>query len=162
MLKKKIPGGWVKMKLKLPHFHVRIRYMCVSLTRRSRCNSSSRCWYRARKHVDPTWSRNIRCVGDIHPETPSSPGIEGLGRTYSRQGEHLFRNMIISCPWSTFAVLLAVHASVLHSHSRYFTVTKCCRLIQYVDYRCTDIINSTLISALKYLQHARWKHYSST
>ena len=34
----------------------RTRYMsCVRLTRRSRCNSSSRCCYRAREHVDPTW-----------------------------------------------------------------------------------------------------------
>ena len=43
----------------------RIRYMCFNLTRRSRCNSSSRCCYRAREHVDPTWSRKIRCGGDV-------------------------------------------------------------------------------------------------
>ena len=32
---------------------------------RSRCNSSSRCCYRARKHVDPVWSRRIRHGGDM-------------------------------------------------------------------------------------------------
>ena len=56
--------------------------MCFNLTRRSRCNSSSRCCYRAREHVDPTWSRKIRCGGDSHPETPSSPGSVGLARAH--------------------------------------------------------------------------------
>ena len=52
--------------------------MCANWTRRSRCNSSSRCCHRARGHVDPTWSRDIRCGGDSHPEMPSSPGSVGL------------------------------------------------------------------------------------
>ena len=54
--------------LKLPQLP-RIIYMpCTNLTRRSRYNSSSRCCYRARGHVDPTWSRKIRCRGDSHPQ----------------------------------------------------------------------------------------------
>ena len=37
----KSSGGWLKRKLRLPHFHVSDTYMsCVNLTRRSRCNSS--------------------------------------------------------------------------------------------------------------------------
>ena len=33
----------------------RIRFMsCFDLAQRSRCNSSSRCYYRAREHDDPT------------------------------------------------------------------------------------------------------------
>ena len=60
----------------------RIRYMCFNLTLRSRCNSSSRCCYRVHEHVDPTWSRKIRCSGDNHPETPSSPGSVGLARAH--------------------------------------------------------------------------------
>ena len=47
-------GGWVKIKLKLPHFHVCIYQIHVfRFNPRSRCNSSSCCWYRAREHVDP-------------------------------------------------------------------------------------------------------------
>ena len=41
----------------------------VNLTRRSRCNSSSRCCYRARGHFDPTWPREIWCGGDNHLTT---------------------------------------------------------------------------------------------
>ena len=48
-------GGWVKIKLELPHLlppmyqvHVVLRF-----NPRSRCNCSSRCGYRAREHVDP-------------------------------------------------------------------------------------------------------------
>ena len=74
-------GGWIKIKLKLPHFHVCIRYINVfRFNPRSRCNSSSRCCYRAREHVDPAWSRRIRHGGDIHPEMSSSPGSVGLAR----------------------------------------------------------------------------------
>ena len=44
-------GGWVKVKLQLPHFHVsdtcRVSISCVNLTRCSRCSRSSRCCYRA-------------------------------------------------------------------------------------------------------------------
>ena len=50
---------------------------CFNLTRCSRCNRSWRCCHRAREHVDPTWSRKIRCIRDSHPETPSSPGSVG-------------------------------------------------------------------------------------
>ena len=64
------------------HTSTYISDTCVNLTRRSRCNSSSRCCYRARGHVDPTSSRNIRCDGDSHPETPSSPGSVGLARVH--------------------------------------------------------------------------------
>ena len=39
-------------------------WSCVNITRRSRCNSSSSCFDRDRGHVDPTWSRKIRCGGD--------------------------------------------------------------------------------------------------
>ena len=74
-------GGWVKVELKLPL--PCIRYMCFNLSRRSRCNSSSRCCYRAREHVGPTWSRKIRCGGDSHPETPSSPGSVGLAQAHA-------------------------------------------------------------------------------
>ena len=49
---------------------------------RSRCNSSSRCWYRAREHVDPAWSRRIRHGGDSDPEMPLSPGSVGLARAH--------------------------------------------------------------------------------
>ena len=51
---------------------------CVNLTRRSRCNSGVRCCYRAREHVDPTWSRKTRYGGDSHPET-SSPTNKNPG-----------------------------------------------------------------------------------
>ena len=48
-------GGWVKIKIKLPHFHVCMYHIQVvfRFNPRSRCNSSSRCWYRVREHVDP-------------------------------------------------------------------------------------------------------------
>ena len=48
-------GRWVKIKLKLPHFHVCMYQIHVvfRFNPRSRCNSSSRCCYRAREHVDP-------------------------------------------------------------------------------------------------------------
>ena len=42
-----------KIKLKLPHMTSIKRTSCVNLTRRSRCNSSSCCCYRARGHVNP-------------------------------------------------------------------------------------------------------------
>ena len=43
-------GGWVqKVKLKPPHFHVSNVFR---FNPRSRCNSSSRCCYRACEHVD--------------------------------------------------------------------------------------------------------------
>ena len=54
-------GGRVKIKLELPHFHVCIRYMCFNP--RSRCNSSSRCCYRAREHVDPAWYTRYAASG---------------------------------------------------------------------------------------------------
>ena len=66
-------------RLSFPHFHVSGTCRVSVLTRRSRCNSSSsRYGYRATEHVDPTWSRKIRCGGDSHPETPSSPGGDAL------------------------------------------------------------------------------------
>ena len=48
-------GGWVKIKLELPHLLPRMYQIHVvfRFNPRSRCNSSSRCWYRAREHVDP-------------------------------------------------------------------------------------------------------------
>ena len=48
-------GGWVKIKLELPHLLPRMCQIHVvfRFNPRSRCNSSSRCWYRAREHVDP-------------------------------------------------------------------------------------------------------------
>ena len=69
-----------KNKAKAPTLSC-IKYS-VNLTRSSRCNSSSRCCYLARGHVDPTWSREIRCGGDSHPETPSSPSSVGLARDH--------------------------------------------------------------------------------
>ena len=52
------------------------------LNPRSRCNSSSRCCYRAREHVDPTWSRRITHGGESRPEMPLSPGSVGLARAH--------------------------------------------------------------------------------
>ena len=47
-------GGWVKIKLELPRLLARMYQIHVfRFNPRSRCNSSSRCWYRAREHVDP-------------------------------------------------------------------------------------------------------------
>ena len=48
-------GGWVKIKLELPHLLPRMYQINVvfRFNPRSRCNSSSRCWYRPREHVDP-------------------------------------------------------------------------------------------------------------
>ena len=59
--------------------------MYFHLTQRSRCNSSSRCCYRAREHVDPTWSRKISRGGDSHPETPSQ-AMEPSRQTRSSYG----------------------------------------------------------------------------
>ena len=45
-------GGWVKIKLELPLLLPRMYQIHVfRFNPRSRCNSSSRCWYRAREHV---------------------------------------------------------------------------------------------------------------
>ena len=61
----------------------RIRHNVVfRFNPRSRCNSNSRCCYRAREHVDPAWSRGIRHGGDSHPEMPSSPGSVVLARAH--------------------------------------------------------------------------------
>ena len=57
---------------------------------RSCCNSSSRCCYRAREHVDPARSRRIRHGGDSHPEMPSSPGSVGLARAHPQQKPRLW------------------------------------------------------------------------
>ena len=50
-------GGWVKIKLELPHLLPRMYQIPIHVVfrfnPRSRCNSSSRCWCRAREHVDP-------------------------------------------------------------------------------------------------------------
>ena len=48
-------GGWVKIKLELPHLLTRMyqTHVVFRFNPRSRCNSNSRCWYRAREHVDP-------------------------------------------------------------------------------------------------------------
>ena len=43
-----------KKELKKAPTLARIRCTCFNLTRRFRCNSSSRCCYQAREHVDPT------------------------------------------------------------------------------------------------------------
>ena len=76
-------GGWVKITLKLPHFHVGYQIRVVfRFNPQSRCNSSSRCCYRAREHVDPAWSGRIRHGGDSHPEILSSPGSVGLARAH--------------------------------------------------------------------------------
>ena len=64
--------------------------MFVNLTRCSRCNSSSRCCYRACGHVDPASSRKIRCGGDSHPEPPSSPGSVGLTRAHPLKNPRLW------------------------------------------------------------------------
>ena len=55
---------------------------CLNFNPRSSCNSSSRCCYRAREHVDPAWSRRIRHGGDSHLETSSFPGSVGLARAH--------------------------------------------------------------------------------
>ena len=49
---------------------------------RSHCNSSSRCCYRAREHVDSAGYRGITHGGDSHPEMSSSPGSMGLARAH--------------------------------------------------------------------------------
>ena len=74
--------GWMgKNKAQAPTLaHTKYMFSCVNLTRRSRCNSSSRCCYRVPGDDDPTGSREIRCGGDGHPEMPSSPGSVGLAR----------------------------------------------------------------------------------
>ena len=79
--------------------------MCINLTRRSRCNRSSRCCYRAREHVDPTRSRKIRCGGDSHPETPSSPCSVGLARahTYTRRAAWCCCRSLILGGWCDHA-----------------------------------------------------------
>ena len=45
-------GGWVKVRLELQHLLPHMYQIHVfRFNPRSRCNSSSRCWYRAREHV---------------------------------------------------------------------------------------------------------------
>ena len=62
-------GGWVKIKLELPHLLPRMYQIHVvfRFNPRSRCNSSSRCWYRAREYVDPA-----RYTRHAAPETRGS------------------------------------------------------------------------------------------
>ena len=53
----------------------RIRYMpCVNLTRSSRCNTSWRCAYRAREHVDPTYPERSGAA-EIATRSTTTPGI---------------------------------------------------------------------------------------
>ena len=49
----KSSGGWVKIKLG-SHTSTYQIHVVFRFNPRSRCNSSSRCCYRAREHVDPT------------------------------------------------------------------------------------------------------------
>ena len=74
---------WVTTKLRLPRTRYQIHAVSQFITQRSRCNSGSRCCYRAREHVDPSLSREIRCGGDSHPEMPSSSGSAGLTQTHA-------------------------------------------------------------------------------
>ena len=65
------PGGWAKIN---PHFHV--QNACVNFQADAPVATEAHTiGHRARGHVDPTWSREIRCGRDTsHSEVPSSPG----------------------------------------------------------------------------------------
>ena len=61
----------------------RIKYIGVIFTSSFRCNSSSRCGYRAGGHVDPASSWDIQCGEDSHPEVRSSLSSDvGLARAH--------------------------------------------------------------------------------
>ena len=76
-------GGWVKIKLKLQQFHVSDT-CSVSFNPRSRCNSSSRCCYRAREHVDLAWSRRIRQACPMTTDGILQKKMENVSCEYDR------------------------------------------------------------------------------
>ena len=83
-------GGWVKIKLKLPHFHVCMYQIHVvfRFNPRSRCNSSSRCWYRAIKlelpHLLPRMYQ-IHVVFQFNPRSRCNSS----SRCWYRAREHV-------------------------------------------------------------------------